>query len=60
MSFHNYKITFSWIGLLAILIPMIPNIIWAVLSKESDFITIHNVERPILDPVEKGFQMIMP
>ena len=51
MALGEYKLGFSWIGFLAFIIPMIPNIIWAILPSVENGITDMKAPYPWIDQV---------
>lgn len=59
MTIGEYKLGFSWIGCLAFILPMIPNILWAVLPTVENGITDMKAPYPWIDQLMNICRIMM-
>lgn len=59
MTLGEYKLGFSWLGFLAFIIPMAPNILWAVLPPNENGITDMKAPYPWIDQVMQICRIMM-
>lgn len=59
MNIKNYKIGFSFVGLIAFIIPMIPNIFWALLPPVATDLPANTAATPAIDILQAVSQYLM-